>query len=268
MSNSKRLTLGLLPLLGLAFLLIGSAANARARVTQATITIIPAQDDAYVYSDDPNTNFGTGALRVGSDNNGDYESLLHFDLSSIPANSTVISATLRMYNIVNLNVEAAGAPDFTSAALDGPWTEFGVTYNNRPTFTYLGDPPLSFNFGPGWHSFEVTNIVSAWVSGSKTNNGLIVYSDGSIGVANFFPSEQAADFPELHVSYLAPTNTPTNTLVPSDTPTGTLPPTATASSTPVPSNTSCSVRCTNRHTPCPSDRCDNMHAVLEPASVA
>ncbi len=231
MSTRKLTPIIFLFILGLALFIVAStlAASKTNQNSPAQVDTFTPIKDSYIYSAQPNTNFGSAGLNIGQSNSGTYRSLLEFDLSSIPANAVVISATLQLYHIVNHAPEGNGPdmlPLIYADSLNGSWVENTVTWNNAPTSTNRGDPALDFNFFPGWHDFDVSNIVDGWVSGTFSNFGLRMRGDASvIGFGVFYSRSVAGLEPRLHVAYFIPTNTPTGTLSPSATPTITPSPT-------------------------------------------
>ena len=216
---------------GLVFITGGSywtRMNAAAAGFQQIDTFNPSKD-SYIHEGQPTTNFGTAGLVLGQNGSGeDQHILLEFDISTIPANAIVVSATLELYHIVNFQrSEANLLPNIQADANLSSWTELGVTWNTGPSKINLGDPNLNFNGGPGWHSFDVSEIAEAWHSPLFTNRGLTLHGDASqIGTFGF-EARTGINAPKLHVNYFIPTNTPT----------GTLPPSSTATQTPTPTKT-------------------------------
>ncbi|MEH1057232.1 DNRLRE domain-containing protein [Micromonospora sp. CPCC 206171] len=67
--------------------------------------------DAMVVSDGPSSNYGTGwHLSVGTTNFGAARGLVKFDLNSIPANTTIDSASLQMYYDTTHTTDAYDVP--------------------------------------------------------------------------------------------------------------------------------------------------------------
>ncbi|MFC1499163.1 choice-of-anchor D domain-containing protein, partial [Verrucomicrobiota bacterium] len=112
--------------------------------------------------------------------------MTQFDVSSIPAGSTVTSATLQYYvtqrEMINRN------SNIQLYSLSQAWTENGVTrlysdINALQSWTdggSLGSLLCTTNFpaGTGWLTFDVpASTIQAWIDGSTTNNGLIIKSN-------------------------------------------------------------------------------------------
>lgn len=92
-----------------------------------TVVLEPVAD-SYVNYADLNTNYGSATLMYVY-NNASYrkESLMRFDLSSIPSNQVIVSATLNLYVYTQ-----AGNTDVAYLIEDDTWGEGTVTWNNRP----------------------------------------------------------------------------------------------------------------------------------------
>lgn len=149
-----------------------------------TVTLV-AVADAYIDNGLPNNNYGASedlfASLYGDFNNVQW-TLARFDLSSIPAAATIQSATVRLYQefgsglaSVTLNLNRAGAS----------WTEYGVTFNNRPTLYLVSS--ASVGTGAGWKSWDATSLVSAWVGETHPNYGVGVSGpvSGSVWLRRF-----------------------------------------------------------------------------------
>jgi alpha-tubulin suppressor-like RCC1 family protein len=123
--------------------------------------------DALVDADAPTTAYGAeAAVRVSK-----YEtSLLGVDLSSIPGNATVTSATLQLYvdgftdkNPVNFHAATA------------PWSEGTVTYASfGQAFAAGVSGTLKVTGANGYKSVDLTALAQAWVSGHTPNHGVLV----------------------------------------------------------------------------------------------
>jgi hypothetical protein len=83
-------------------------------------------EDAHINQSWPDHNFGDGPT-VEVDASPNYAGLLKFDLSEIPVGADVLSASLH-FNVVNPSSDT-----YEIYALNGPWSEDTVTWNNAPT---------------------------------------------------------------------------------------------------------------------------------------
>ncbi len=103
----------------------------------------------------------------------EIHALLSFDVSSVPAGSTIVSASLGLYPYFAL-VNAPMAPqalDVVPEAILAAWDEATVTWNTAPASASQGDPARTWS-DTTWNWFDVTNIVRGWNSGAIDNYGI------------------------------------------------------------------------------------------------
>jgi hypothetical protein len=133
---------------------------------------------------------------------GRIRSYMWFDLSSLPAGSTVISATLRLYHVGGVDYPDQTA-NVTFYRATENWNEATVTWNNRPGYAEsLGSVSTTYDF-KGWVTLDLTAQVLAWVRGTQNNYGLVAIGpEGTPGVCRLFASGESNHSPELHVRYL------------------------------------------------------------------
>ena len=158
----------------------------------------PPSADTFTVSSSPRSNYGAWPLLVVQPGSNTY---LQFNLSHLPANSTVTKATLRLF--VNA-VSRAGS--FDVYQLNHAWTEGGLSYSNAPA---LGSS------GTGGNSIAITNsslnqfliidltpLVQQWVSGALPNNGVALALTTSNGAFSFDSKEAilTSHQPELIVT--------------------------------------------------------------------
>lgn len=149
-------------------------------------------------------NFGAvPTLSVGSAAIAQRASLLQFNLSPIPAGSTVTSATLSLFQGSRLgtgtaNVYAVLAP-WQEANVT--WTSFGAAFNPVATTTFL---PSSVGVNTSL-TVDLTALTQQWVSGGLSNHG--IYMDlPANGRALWGASEAGVSSrrPSLTVCYCTP----------------------------------------------------------------
>lgn len=180
--------------------------------------------DTTIVAQDPNRNYGTGTAviiqsSVSSGTQSAQRGLFQFDLSSIPAGSTITSATFSAYYYYYY---AAGLdPTGRTYYLyrnTGNWTETGVTWNTQPGYTTSQGASATMPGSFGWVSWNVKDIVQSWVNGAP-NYGLVMMdgneTQGVIKLAEFLSREYANPFdfsspaPKLMIDYSPPGSTPT-----------------------------------------------------------
>ena len=125
--------------------------------------------DAQVISGSADTNSGASTnLFVQSSNAGPYQderSWLRFDLSSIPAGSTITSAKL---NLFCWRTTGASLPTSVNGGNDDTWAEAGITWNNQPTFgTALDTQTLISGLVNNTYAWDVTSYAQTKFTGNK-----------------------------------------------------------------------------------------------------
>jgi hypothetical protein len=207
--------------------------------------------DSTISQANPAINYGAAAdlLVDGDDPAGsgnDLSTLLRWDVSQIPVDSQVVSASLSL-NI--LNVSGNSYPIYE---LKQNWNESQVNWSQYAsgsawqtagaqgvddrggallgslTAPALGQVTLDLN------ALGVA-LIQSWVNNPLNNHGLIFASPSNTDGVDFSSSQSttAANRPRLTIRYLPGSATPTHT----PTPTTTFTPTATFTSTPTPTAT-------------------------------
>lgn len=202
--------------------------------TGASDTWISTQD--WGDPDQYTCNYGQNEV-LSLERNGRNNPLLHFDLSSIPPNSYVVSATLSLHNTtsstlprymkafrvlldwdegtrVNSPILAPGEHGATGdyavqyypgEGTDVPWSARGM----EEGVDYVAVPEDTVSVGgAGWYTWDVTELVRAWVHGDYANYGLTLRDASGYQVGNpdwrDFVSSQGANAsqrPKLTVVY-------------------------------------------------------------------
>jgi hypothetical protein len=170
-------------------------------------------DDTYIKADSPLSNFGDDTtFEVRPDNNADRRGLVKFDLSSIPTNATISSATLYLHE------KSSKAGQTTSIyRVTSPWNENTVTWLSWSLLGGGFDGSISyFTFVPDQSNcmltLDITSLVQLWVNGTYPNHGLMLYSMGPNHIISYASKEDgtADRRPKLDIVYSVPgTNTPT-----------------------------------------------------------
>ncbi len=166
-------------------------------------------NDAYIWEASPNGNGNSGSLYAGLVGAGLKRALLRFDLSEVPMNATLESAALILY-------QHGGAPaPINLHYIKAAWEESEVTWNS---FAAAYEPTVASEFttaGAGWQLADVTNMVAAWIDGTRPNWGMLL--DGPAeSYANFYSSEVDMTFkrPLLALCYQSDAPPPTPTPMP------------------------------------------------------
>jgi pimeloyl-ACP methyl ester carboxylesterase len=202
--------------------------------------------DTRISAEAPDFNFASSDLTVGARQR--IVSLLGFDLSSIPSNAIVESASLQLYGWYR---EGTAAFDLGVYAVKRSWAEGEATWNVATSWQPWGIPGCSSTVSdraegpsdqvsvssPAWYAWLVREDVQRMVSQPETNKGWLLMQTAEVpGVLRIFSSEGGDLYtrPRLVVTYRVPSGpTPTNTATvpPTPTETPTVPPSATFTAT-------------------------------------
>ena len=170
----------------------------------STTVTLDAIADAYVNASSPATNYGdVSSMYVSASSELDYIYVM-FDLSSLPPAAHIISATLRMYlsstggDIYGLPADRIGA----YYCSDNSWSELGITWNNKPTFS--SEPTDTWSFSliytyKVYKSWDVTADAKTAFSSGKLTEVMKFSQKTSNGYAIFGSREGV--MPELVVEY-------------------------------------------------------------------
>ena len=179
-----------------------ATATATLTGTQVTGTDAIADSGACSGSDCPLTS--NGLLKVGSDGTNNWASSLKFDISSIPAGSTIVSATL--------NLTEAGCLTGTSCATSAinvyqPFSDV-ATDGTGPALVadaLSASTPATSPATQG--TWDLTNLMQDWVGGD-TNGGLILQAPtpGTAGLSYYSPTATvgSSSLPQITVLYIPP----------------------------------------------------------------
>ena len=199
---------------------------------------------------------GDGNMLVGA--NDQYKGLLRFELSSIPANATVDSATLEIYYQEKLQTPSLevgvhqvlkdwvdSQATWTYRKANTAWSGGGMVAGSDYATTAAASVALA---APGSIAFSITGLAQNWVTNPAQNYGLVLRQKTAGGYVSarfctelasgsFWPCSNAAWRPKLTITYRASGGPAPNTPTPTATPTATRTPTASATATtgPVPS---------------------------------
>lgn len=198
-------------------------------LTRADTIVLSPTGDARILSIIPTTMDGTSQfLSVFNDGGGNVQhTVLQFDVSSVPAGSTIASATLRVWR--DSNLWSGGDSGLPTNAFRGtkPWVETQVTWNQASnvlpwtnpggdfvgTTGVQGTNPYASNTlnlpdgTPGIFPLDlnIASLVSEWVNGVHPNDG--VFLQAPAGDQLHFHSREAGDptvRPTLTIVFQAP----------------------------------------------------------------
>jgi hypothetical protein len=164
-----------------------------------------ADADAQVSDKYPETNYGASPnMWVGHDpDEGFHVALVHFDLSAIPSGATITSASLDAY------VEQAASVTVEVHRITWSidmWSELEVNWYNQPSVVAAAVDSKVVAYGDidTWVSWDVTELVSEWVSGTP-NHGLSLQRPSPDGGSRArFGTSESSNAPRLHIEYTMP----------------------------------------------------------------
>ena len=109
-----------------------------------------------------------------------FQGLIKFDLSSIPAGATILSADLKL----RVRQRSGSTPRSVEILpVTGTWNESSVTWSNRPN---LGSAVLSYSHRECFTcSFDITSLVSDWISDPSTNYGIALFGPSAFTNKDF-----------------------------------------------------------------------------------
>ena len=147
---------------------------------------------------------------------GTFRSLLCFtELSNIPSNAVIVSATLRLYGVTSdRNTSYPGAPasyyenTVVVQQLTSPWNENTVTWNTQPSTTtanqfIIPQSTSEYNWNYSNSSSELVAMVQSMVSGNNYGFMLRLQTEQHYRNMVFASSDHpdASLHPELEVTY-------------------------------------------------------------------
>jgi hypothetical protein len=163
-----------------------------------------ATADAQISAASVTKNYGTSTVaNTGFVGRAARQTLLSFDLSPIPAGSTISSASLNLY--------ANAVPSLSSAVevhrITAPWAEATVTWSS---LAGAYDPTIAATFASGAaagaRSVDITGLVQGWRSGATVNNGVLLTQPAATEFTSYNTAEasHASTRPALSVCFVAP----------------------------------------------------------------
>lgn len=168
--------------------------------------------DAYVIMKSPDQNTGSSSRllarnRYGHPSHPTYweeDILAKFDLSSLPGDVRIISATLYLY-YYEWRDNNPGGRDLTCYRITSDWDEETVTWNTRPSYNPEATCYSILPYSPGsWMDWDVTSDVKSFISGEETNYGWQIMDTTTWGQFNiptpkFLSKEYGSNIPYLDI---------------------------------------------------------------------
>jgi len=168
-----------------------------------TADCIVVAADTFVLDVFPTTPNGTDThLEVVSYPNLTTETLLRFELGSIPEGARIVSADLELDS-----ASAIMANRIDARAALTPWDEATVTWDSRPAASAPYAQIVHDGFA-GWKTWNITALVQDWVDGALENEGLVMAGPVQFVADVYYRSreEGAESAPRLCVNWMSATN--------------------------------------------------------------
>ncbi len=173
----------------------------------ASFAQAPPSADAYITTAQPSTTFGSSSLLPVQAGTTSY---VRLNLSALPANASIVKATLRLY------VNAVVAPgSFDVYEVNGSWSEKGITASNAPALgaSATGNQPILVT-AASLNQFiliDITALAQGWLNGSIPNYGVALALTSGGGTFSFDSKESigTGHQPELDVVFGGTAGTPT-----------------------------------------------------------
>ncbi len=173
--------------------------------------------DVKIKSGSEHTNFGASS-DLEADGSPDYASLLRWDLSSLPAQSEVVGASIRL-SLFNSSVDAYFVYEmlrpwremeatWNEFALASPWESAGAQGAADRGSTVLGtiEASRTGDFVIALNEAGLA-VVQRWIENPATNTGFVLMNyDGASDGIDFYSREHedAAQRPRLEITYAPP----------------------------------------------------------------
>ncbi|MGB2693975.1 MAG: DNRLRE domain-containing protein, partial [Dehalococcoidia bacterium] len=175
--------------------------------TPVSASFAPAED-TYVGSDQPTTNYGSDAdLIVEGKSNKIRRTFLRFDLSSLPAGSTIVDASLTLCHLGNPEGGAVGHTH-ELRTVTAAWSQGTVTWNTQPGASGTVTAQLTVPSNATCVTLTVTDDVQAWASGAWNYGWRLNDQDEASNASRVqyasLEESNAALRPVLAVTYIAP----------------------------------------------------------------
>jgi hypothetical protein len=173
-------------------------------------------DDSYVgWPDDINGNLPLIGLRNGSSN--DYwlcAGCIKFDISGIPSNVSIESASLSLYYYDYDYTNPAGHP-LALHRFNSDWNEETISRNFMPTWSSQISTQTTLPSSTGhWLTWDVTSDVEDFISGALPNYGWIIkdeyyWSGANIPTSYLYSKEYGSLIPYLQIELTDNNTSPT-----------------------------------------------------------
>jgi len=172
-----------------------------AHATTVTLQPGPEGKDAFISSGGISAG-DSARLASGVENAEVFWTLIEFNMNNLTniTNTTNITNAVLWFYCNQTN----GSNNYSAYQADGGWEEGTVSWRARPPVGDYYDTKTIMQYGFGWHSWTVTQQVADVASGAIENNGFVVKTPLSGGLASFHSSDYMTSQllrPKLVITY-------------------------------------------------------------------
>ena len=163
----------------------------------------PPSDDNTIEENHPDFQCGSlDHIVVRGAPGWEWDILLRVDLSMLPTNITIRSATLQLYYFQSVDGNPAGHT-VNFYKITSPWDENTSTWNNHPSYATQSSASGQIPSQTGeWMTVDVTNDILDFYHGTTTNYGWRLVDTSGQTQCTYFRSRQSPDYPPiLHIEY-------------------------------------------------------------------
>jgi len=204
MKNNKTITRKVVFVI---FLMLSSS-SALATIMELQPGLIEAKD-AQIVNDNgtkANSNYQSPYLITNWTNNYRSIGLIQFDLGDIPNDVEIVSASLSLFHHSNSSLNS----QYDLFRVTSDWDELGVTFNTAPTHEAIASASMVISdiSTRVFRSWDITSLVSGWISGAFENYGMWIEEAPIQGsaTAQFFSSDNgpfghSSQRPKLTIEY-------------------------------------------------------------------
>ncbi|MCP4231771.1 MAG: DNRLRE domain-containing protein [bacterium] len=148
----------------------------------SAVVELPSTNDAGIWQNYPDNNYGTSNYMWVGYNTGFVDSLIEFGGLSSYMGATVNEAILELYISIDWGNPHADNQAYLAAE---SWEESTVTWNNRPDL--IGDINIPFGTPPvtDWLVVDVSTVVQDWLDATYDNYGFYILTL-SFGYGGFY----------------------------------------------------------------------------------
>ncbi len=166
--------------------------------------------DTYVSQYYANTNYNSSTMLVSGYNGGRHRSFVYFDLRGVVPEWAAVSPST--YFKVFQYYRTSSYRKYARAGVVNQAWGYSTTWNNQPSFSYLGQVPVTATYQ--WLTYGCGATVQRWLDDYTTNHGFSLYSANEYSRyenRRFRSGEYATSAyrPRLVINYTTAPETPT-----------------------------------------------------------